>query len=220
MLRRQILLIIETPASLAVLTDLHICPEGARLTEKITGYSVDTACSSSFAAIQLACSALRAKECDTAIAGGLNVMTSPDLYAGLSRAQFLSKTGSCKTFDDGADGFCRGDGVGAVVLKRLEDAEADNDPILAVVLGTATNHSADAVSMTQPYAPAQEFLYKKILNEAGVDARDVSYVEMHGTYISKMFNLLFGAFHQGFPSVVYSETWKLPGFFIAQISNF
>ncbi|PVH98315.1 ketoacyl-synt-domain-containing protein [Periconia macrospinosa] len=144
-------------------------------------YSVDTACSSSFAAIQLACSALRAKECDTAIAGGLNVMTSPDLYAGLSRAQFLSKTGSCKTFDDGADGFCRGDGVGAVVLKRLEDAEADNDPILAVVLGTATNHSADAVSMTQPYAPAQEFLYKKILNEAGVDARDVSYVEMHGT---------------------------------------
>nr|BBL33417.1 putative polyketide synthase [Lachnum palmae] len=144
-------------------------------------YSVDTACSSSFAAIQLACSALIAKECDTAVAGGLNVMTAPDLFAGLSRAQFLSKTGSCKTFDDGADGFCRGDGVGAVVLKRLEDAEADNDPILAVVLGTATNHSADAVSMTQPHAPAQEFLYKKILNDAGVDPRQVSYVEMHGT---------------------------------------
>lgn len=175
-----------------ILTYFEICLDDPMLIWRNTGYSVDTACSSSFAAIQLACSALRAKECDTAVAGGLNVMTSPDLYAGLSRAQFLSKTGSCKTFDDKADGFCRGDGVGAVVLKRLEDAEADNDPILAVILGTATNHSADAVSMTQPHAPAQEFLYKKILNEAGVDSRDVSYVEMHGTHISWIFIASFG----------------------------
>ncbi|GES58867.1 polyketide synthase [Aspergillus terreus] len=144
-------------------------------------YNVDTACSSSFAAIQLACTSLLAKECDTALAGGLNVMTTPDLFAGLSRAHFLSKTGSCKTFDDGADGFCRGDGVGTVVLKRLEDAEADNDPILAVVLGTATNHSSEAVSITRPHGPAQEALYRKILKHTGVDPVDVSYVEMHGT---------------------------------------
>ena len=144
-------------------------------------YNVDTACSSSFAAIQLACTSLQAKECDTAVAGGLNIMTTPDLFAGLSRAQFLSKTGSCKTFDDTADGFCRGDGVATVILKRLEDAEADNDPILGVILGTATNHSSEAVSITQPHAPAQEFLYRKILSNAGVDARDISYVEMHGT---------------------------------------
>jgi naphtho-gamma-pyrone polyketide synthase len=150
---------------------------------KFTGpsYNIDTACSSSFAAIQLACTSLLAKECDTALAGGLNVMTSPDLFAGLSRAHFLSKTGSCKTFDDGADGFCRGDGVGTVVLKRLEDAEADNDPILAVVLGTATNHSSEAVSITRPHGPAQEFLYRMILKHTGVDPVDVSYVEMHGT---------------------------------------
>lgn len=150
---------------------------------KFTGpsYNVDTACSSSFAAIQLACTSLLAKECDTAVAGGLNVMTSPDLFAGLSRAHFLSKTGSCKTFDDGADGFCRGDGVGTVVLKRLEDAEADNDPILAVVLGTATNHSSEAPSITRPHGPAQEFLYRKILKHTGVDPVDVTYVEMHGT---------------------------------------
>ncbi|KAL4798015.1 polyketide synthase [Aspergillus venezuelensis] len=150
---------------------------------KFTGpsYNVDTACSSSFAAIQLACTSLLAKECDTALAGGLNVMTTPDLFAGLSRAHFLSKTGSCKTFDDGADGFCRGDGVGTVVMKRLEDAEADNDPILAVVLGTATNHSSEAVSITRPHGPAQEFLYRKILKQTGVDPTDVSYVEMHGT---------------------------------------
>ncbi|KAJ5995510.1 polyketide synthase [Penicillium waksmanii] len=150
---------------------------------KFTGpsYNVDTACSSSFAAIQLACTSLLAKECDTALAGGLNVMTTPDLFAGLSRAHFLSKTGSCKTFDDGADGFCRGDGVGTVVLKRLEDAEADSDPILAVILGTATNHSSEAVSITRPHGPAQEFLYRKILSHTGVDPVDVSYVEMHGT---------------------------------------
>lgn len=144
-------------------------------------YNVDTACSSSFAAIQLACTSLQAKECDTAVAGGLNIMTTPDLFAGLSRAQFLSKTGSCKTFDDSADGFCRGDGVATVILKRLEDAEADNDPILGVILGTATNHSSEAVSITQPHAPTQEVLYRKILRNTGVDARDISYVEMHGT---------------------------------------
>lgn len=144
-------------------------------------YNVDTACSSSFAAIQLACTSLQAKECDTAVAGGLNIMTTPDLFAGLSRAQFLSKTGSCKTFDDTADGFCRGDAVATVILKRLEDAEADEDPILGVILGTATNHSSEAVSITQPHAPTQEFLYRKILRNTGVDARDISYVEMHGT---------------------------------------
>ena len=144
-------------------------------------YNVDTACSSSFAAIQLACTSLQAKECDTAVAGGLNIMTTPDLFAGLSRGQFLSKTGSCKTFDDTADGYCRGDGVATVILKRLEDAEADNDPILGVILGTATNHSSEAVSITHPHAPTQEFLYKKILRDTGVDPRDISYVEMHGT---------------------------------------
>jgi acyl transferase domain-containing protein len=81
----------------------------------------------------------------------------------------------------GADGYCRGDGAGSVVLKRLEDAEADKDPILAVILGTGTNHSAEAVSITHPHAGAQEYLFKKTLTESGVDPHDVSYVEMHGT---------------------------------------
>lgn len=144
-------------------------------------YNVDTACSSSFAAIQLACTSLQAKECDTAIAGGLNIMSAPDLFCGLSRAQFLSKTGSCKTFDNDADGFCRGDGVATVVLKRLEDAEADDDLILGVILGISTNHSSEAVSITQPHAPTQESLYREVLRDSRVDARDISYVEMHGT---------------------------------------
>ncbi|OAL39285.1 hypothetical protein AYO20_01603 [Fonsecaea nubica] len=144
-------------------------------------FSVDTACSSSLAAINIACNSLWLGDCDTALAGGLNVLTNPDIFSGLSRGQFLSKTGNCKTFDDAADGYCRGDGAGTVILKRLEDAEADNDPILAVILGTGTNHSANAVSITHPHAGAQEYLFKKVLTESNLDPHDISYVEMHGT---------------------------------------
>nr|QDF82052.1 polyketide synthase [Aureobasidium zeae] len=144
-------------------------------------FSIDTACSSSLAAIQLACTSLWAGDCDTACAGGLNVLTNPDIFSGLSKGQFLSKTGSCKTYDNDADGYCRGDGVGTVVLKRYEDALADKDNILGCILGAATNHSAEAVSITHPHAGAQEFLYKKVLANAGVDAHEISYVEMHGT---------------------------------------
>ena len=144
-------------------------------------FSIDTACSSSLAAIQLACTSLWAGDCDTACAGGLNVLTNPDIFSGLSKGQFLSKTGSCKTYDNDADGYCRGDGCASVILKRYEDAVRDKDQILGSILATGTNHSAEAVSITHPHAGAQEFLYKKILADAGVDAHDVSYVEMHGT---------------------------------------
>ena len=109
------------------------------------------------------------------------ISKNPDIFSGLSRGQFLSKKGPCATFDNDADGYCRADGVGSVVIKRLEDAQADKDPILGVIVGAATNHSAEAVSITHPHAGAQEFLYKKVLNSAAVDPHDVSYVEMHGT---------------------------------------
>jgi acyl transferase domain-containing protein len=144
-------------------------------------YSIDTACSSSLAAIQVACTSLLQHECDMAVSGGLNVLTNPDIFAGLSRGGFLSKTGSCKVFDETADGYCRADAAATVVLKRLEDAEADNDHILGVILGTATNHSADAISITHPHAESQAHLYQSILNAAGVDALDISVIEMHGT---------------------------------------
>jgi len=150
---------------------------------KLSGpsFSVDTACSSSFAALNVACTSLRAGECDTALTGGANILTNPDIFAGLSRGHFLSKTGSCKTFDNGADGYCRGDGVATVILKRMDDAIADRDPILGVIKGFGTNHSADAVSITHPCAKDQAFLFSKVLAEAHVDAHDVNYVEMHGT---------------------------------------
>ncbi|CAK7211744.1 Type I Iterative PKS [Sporothrix bragantina] len=143
--------------------------------------NIDTACSSSAAAMNVACTALWARDCDTAIVGGLSCMTNSDIFAGLSRGQFLSKKGPCATFDDGADGYCRGDGCASVIVKRLEDAEADGDNILAVILGTATNHSADAISITHPHGPTQSILSSAILDEAGVDPLDVDYVEMHGT---------------------------------------
>lgn len=144
-------------------------------------YSVDTACSSSLAAVQIACQTLRAGECDTAVTGGLNILTAPDFFAGLSKGSFLSRTGSCKTWDETADGYCRADGVGSIILKREEDAIADKDNILGVILASGTNHSADAISITHPHAGNQAYLYSSVLHTAGVDPLDVSYVEMHGT---------------------------------------
>jgi acyl transferase domain-containing protein len=116
-----------------------------------------------------------------AVAGGLSVLTSPDLFAGLSRGQFLSKTGSCKTFDNTADGYCRADGIGTMVIKRLSDAEIDRDRVLVTILGARTNHSARAISITHPHAGTQANLYRQILRQAGVDPHHVSYIEMHGT---------------------------------------
>lgn len=144
-------------------------------------FSVDTACSSSLAATHLACNALWRKEIDTAIIGGTNVMTNPDVTAGLDRGHFLSRTGNCKSFDDGADGYCRGEGVGIVVLKRLEDAQAENDTIYGCILSAMTNHSAEAESITRPHVGAQQALFSQVLANGGVHPNDVSYVEMHGT---------------------------------------
>ncbi|KAK3370054.1 putative polyketide synthase [Podospora didyma] len=145
-------------------------------------YSIDTACSSSLAAIQSACTALWNGELDTAVAGGMNVLSNSDAFAGLSNGHFLSKTpNACKTWDCEADGYCRADGMASMVMKRLEDAEADNDNILGVIVGAGTNHSAEAVSITHPHAGHQAYLGKLVLGRAGVDPLDVSYVEMHGT---------------------------------------
>lgn len=144
-------------------------------------YSLDAACSSSSVSVEMACNALLTRDCDTALAGGGNIMTGSDMFAGLSRGSFLSPTGSCKTFDDGADGYCRGEGVGTVVLRRLEDAVANHDNILGVIKGIATNHSAHAVSITHPHSGAQQRLYRRVLQKASMNSEQVDYIEMHGT---------------------------------------
>ncbi|KAH7076878.1 hypothetical protein BKA63DRAFT_468889 [Paraphoma chrysanthemicola] len=143
--------------------------------------SVDTACSSSFAAISTACNYLWQGDCDSAIAGGTNVLTNPDNFVGLDRGHFLSATGNCNPFDDSASGYCRADAVGAIVLKRLEDAIADNDPIFGVIAGASTNHCGQTVSITRPHEGDQLSLFKRIIQHTNTDPMDISYVEMHGT---------------------------------------
>jgi noranthrone synthase len=142
-------------------------------------YTNDTACSSSLAAIHLACNSLWRGDCDTAVAGGTNMIFTPDGHAGLDKGFFLSRTGNCKAFDDTADGYCRAEGVGTVFIKRLSDALADKDPILGVILDIKTNHSALSESMT--HVGAQIDNMTSVLNTASVDPRSLSYIEMHGT---------------------------------------
>ncbi|KAI1174098.1 beta-ketoacyl synthase [Nemania sp. FL0916] len=144
-------------------------------------YAVDTACSSALSAIHVACNSIWRGDVDTAVAGGTNFITNPDFHAGLDRGHFLSRTGNCRTFDDTADGYCRGEGVGTVIIKRLDDAIADNDPILAVILDTYTNHSSESESITRPHAGAQCAAFERLLNYNLVDPFSISYIEMHGT---------------------------------------
>ncbi|TVY28403.1 Conidial pigment polyketide synthase [Lachnellula hyalina] len=144
-------------------------------------YSVDTACSSSSVAIQLACQSLLSRECDMAVAGGANILTGSDMFAGLGRGGFLSPSGACKTFDKDADGYCRADGVGTIILKRLEDALNERDNIQAIIRSVSTNHSAQASSITHPHAETQGKLFRKILTDAAVEPHCVDYIECHGT---------------------------------------
>lgn len=143
--------------------------------------SIDTACSSSLVAIHLACQGLRAGDCRMALAGGVNLILSPDVFIALSRARMLSPDGRCKTFDANADGFARGEGCGIVALKRLSDATADGDRVLAVIRGSAVNQDGASSGLTAPSGPAQRAVMREALQRAGVEPRHVSYVEAHGT---------------------------------------
>ncbi|HTQ06405.1 MAG TPA: SDR family NAD(P)-dependent oxidoreductase [Polyangiaceae bacterium] len=143
--------------------------------------TIDTACSSSLVAVHLACQALRSGDCRMALAGGVNLLLAPELYIALSRARMLARDGRCKTFDAAADGFGRGEGCGMVVLKRLSDAQADGDRILAVIRGSAVNQDGPSGSLTAPNGPAQEAVIKEALARSGVEPRLVGYLEAHGT---------------------------------------
>ncbi|PHH79911.1 hypothetical protein CDD80_3498 [Ophiocordyceps camponoti-rufipedis] len=143
--------------------------------------SIDTACSSSFAAIQSAVGYLLRGECDTAVAGGTNILTNPDIFTGLDRGHFLAQTGNCNTFDDAASGYCRAEAVGSVILKRMEDAVADEDPIFGVIVGANTNHCGQTDSITRPHEGDQVSVFNRVLRYQNVDPNDIGYVEMHGT---------------------------------------
>ena len=141
----------------------------------------DTACSSSAVAIHSACRALQSGDCVMAVAGGVNVITSPKLFQNLGAANFLSPTGASRAFDSEACGYCRGEGAGLIVLKPLSQAEADHDSILAIIPGTAVNQGSNCSPITVPHSESQSGLYCQALKTARVDAHQVSYVEAHGT---------------------------------------
>jgi acyl transferase domain-containing protein/pimeloyl-ACP methyl ester carboxylesterase/acyl carrier protein len=141
--------------------------------------AMDTACSSSLVALHLACMSLRNRECDAALAGGVNLMLSPLTTVLFSKLRMLSPSGRCRTFDAAADGYVRGEGCGMVFLKRLSDAIADEDRLLAVLRGTAVNQDGRSVALTVPNGRAQQQVIRRAL--AFVSPDDIDYVEAHGT---------------------------------------
>jgi acyl transferase domain-containing protein/acyl carrier protein len=143
--------------------------------------AVDTACSSSLVAVHLACQSLRQKECNLALAGGVNLILTPQLTVAFSKAHMMAADGRCKTFDAAADGYVRGEGCGMVILKRLSDALADGDTILALIRGSAVNQDGLSNGLTAPNGQAQQAVIRQALHNAGVIADQIGYVETHGT---------------------------------------
>ena len=143
--------------------------------------AVETACSSALVAVHRAVEAIQAGHCSAAFAGGINTLLLPDPYIGFAKAGMLSPTGRCHTFSAQADGYARGEGVGLVFLKRLQDAERDGDRILALIRASGENHGGRASSLTAPNPKAQADLLRTVYRRAGFDPRTVGYIEAHGT---------------------------------------
>ena len=143
--------------------------------------AVETACSSSLVSVHLACQSLRQRECNLALAGGVNLLLSPESSIICSQAKMLSSDGRCKTFDSSANGYVRGEGCGIIVLKRLSDAVANGDKILALIRGTAVNQDGPSAGLTVPNGPSQVAVIRQALANGGVNPANVSYIEAHGT---------------------------------------
>ncbi len=143
--------------------------------------AVDTACSSSLVAVHQACQSLQQGESELVVAGGVNLLLHPDLFVVFARAGMLASDGRCKVFDAQANGYVRGEGCGVVLLKRLDDAVRDNDPILAVIKGSAINQDGKSNGLTAPNGPAQQAVIRQALHKAHLQPADVCMVEGHGT---------------------------------------
>ncbi|WP_143812933.1 SDR family NAD(P)-dependent oxidoreductase [Paenibacillus sp. XY044] len=144
-------------------------------------FPIDTACSSSFNAIHAAAQSLQLGECRMALAGGVSLILTPSRHISFSKAGMLSPTGSCKTFDDSADGYVRSEGAGVVLLKPLNLAVADGDPIYGVLKGSAVNHSGKTHTLTYPNPDAQAEVIAEAHRKAGIPVESISYIEAHGT---------------------------------------
>ena len=143
--------------------------------------AVDTACSSSLVTIHLACQALRSSEVDLALAAGVNLILSPLNMVAVSKLRLLSPDGRCRPFDEEANGYVRGEGCGVLVLKRLADAMMDGDRVLALIRGSAVNQDGRASGYAVPNGHSQRAVLKAALDNAGMAAADIGYVEAQGT---------------------------------------
>jgi acyl transferase domain-containing protein len=143
--------------------------------------AVDTACSSSLVAVHLACQSLRHHETDLCLTGGVNLILTPETTLTFSQAGMLAADGRCKVFDAAADGYVRGEGCGIAVLRRLSDAVAAGDEILAVLRGSAVNQDGLSNGLTAPNGPAQQAVVIQALEDAGLEPAQIGYVEAHGS---------------------------------------
>lgn len=166
-------------------TGSSFCFSAARLSYVLglhgPSMAIDTACSSGLVALHLACQALRTGECAQALAGGVQLVLSPEVTIYLSRIGALSPDGRSKAFSAAADGYGRGEGGGVLVLKRLSDAQRDGDAVLAVIPGSAVNHDGPSSGLTVPNGLAQAQLVREAIRRAGLEPGDVDWVEAHGT---------------------------------------
>src|SRR5229473_3407823 len=144
-------------------------------------FTVDTACSSSLVALHHACEAIRDGRIDSAIVGGINLLLSPYPFLGFCRASMLSRRGRCFAFDERADGYVRGEGGGAILLKPLQQALAGGDRIRAVILGTGVNSDGRTIGLSLPSEVAQASLLRSVYSQAGVAPDELAFFEMHGT---------------------------------------
>ena len=143
--------------------------------------AIDTACSASLVAVHLACQSLRRGECDLALAGGVNLILGPEAHIAFTKARMMAPDGRCKTFDARANGYGRGEGAAVIVLRRLSDATARGDLILALIRGSAVNQDGRSAGMTAPNGPAQVEVIRSALKNARLAPEQVDYVEAHGT---------------------------------------
>ncbi|MEG3951071.1 MULTISPECIES: SDR family NAD(P)-dependent oxidoreductase [unclassified Microcoleus] len=143
--------------------------------------TLDTACSSSLLAVHMACESIRRGDCSLALAGGVNLSLHPDKYQLLGQMQMLSRSGRCRSFGTGADGYVAGEGVGAVALCSLERALENDDIIYGVIRGSAANHNGRTGGYTVPHPRFQARAIESAIRRAGISARQISHIEAHGT---------------------------------------